>query len=291
MNEGDRLRELLDGSMDPSDLESYNEYYKLAERIYGREALDELGISSPQEIEEEKEQNGNSEFTHDVILPSPKTDLITEDEVPPKQKSNRRIFLILVGIVGLVIVSSNVLIGLNEIVPSSLFTHCEDLNQTGEIEFKEMEQVNGSTLTIFWTVKNITIGDNYTITWDISQNGSQQLVDSGSFSWQANGNTFTHLKSVNVQTEPYTWYSNLLDGNNTVISTTSGDYSSSEVNTMSVIVNENECEDNPKLIISEIMDYQNPESWTQAGDGDMLDGMLITVFALTFLFGIRNKKN
>ena len=76
MNEGERLRELLDGSMDPSELESYNEYYKLAERIYGREALDEMGISTPEEIEEEKTQNGSSEFTHDVCLlytsPSPR---------------------------------------------------------------------------------------------------------------------------------------------------------------------------------------------------------------------------
>lgn len=54
MNEGQRLRELLDGSMDPSELESYQEFYKLAERVYGREALDEMGISTPDEIEEEK---------------------------------------------------------------------------------------------------------------------------------------------------------------------------------------------------------------------------------------------
>ena len=81
MNEGERLRELLDGSMDPSELESYSEYYKLAERIYGREALDEMGITTPEEIEEEKVQNGNSEFTHDVILPSPKADLIVEETI------------------------------------------------------------------------------------------------------------------------------------------------------------------------------------------------------------------
>ena len=52
MNEAERLRDLLDGSMDPSELESYTEYYKLAERIYGSEALDEIGIISPKEVEE-----------------------------------------------------------------------------------------------------------------------------------------------------------------------------------------------------------------------------------------------
>ena len=45
MNEGERLRELLDGSMDPSELESYQEYYKLAERVYGREALDAVSYT------------------------------------------------------------------------------------------------------------------------------------------------------------------------------------------------------------------------------------------------------
>ena len=35
MNEAQKLRDLLDGSMDPSELESYKEYYKLAEKITG----------------------------------------------------------------------------------------------------------------------------------------------------------------------------------------------------------------------------------------------------------------
>jgi len=200
------------------------------------------------------------------------------------------LYLTFTGIICLLLVSSNVVVGVNSLVPESI-TLCEDLEPLGDIEFKDFEVVNGTTLTIFWTVKNVTLGENYTISWDISQNGSQELVDSGSISWEANGNTFQHLKMVNVQTEPYAWTSTLFDENMTVISTTNGDYSSSEISTMSNIESGKNCEDNPKLILSEIMDFEDLDSWTQAGDGDMLDGMLIMAFSFISLLGIRKKKN
>ena len=291
MNEGERLRELLDGSMDPSELENYNEYYRLAERIYGREALDEMGITTPEEVEEEKAQNGSSEFTHDVILPSPKTDSKVEETINLDKKPKRKLFLTLIGIIGLLLVGSNIFVGVNAIVPDSIVTLCEDIEAPGDIEFKSVAQVNNNTLTIHWTVKNVTSGENYTITWDISQNGSQELVDSGNFSWLANGNTFRHHKTVNVQTEPYSWIAKLLDDNMTIISTTNGDYSSSEVSAMSIIGSEKNCEDNPKLKLGEIMDYQDIDSWTQTGDGDMLDGMLIMTFSFISLLGMRKKRN
>ena len=287
MNEGERLRELLDGSMDPSELESYSEYYKLAERIYGREALDEMGITTPEEIEEEKVQNGNSEFTHDVILPSPKADLIVEETINLDKKPKRKLFLTIIGIIGLLLVSSNIVVGIDSIIPVDL---CEDTEALGEIELKASQALNGTTFTLIWSVDNLTINQNYTITWDISQNGSQELVDSGSYTWFATGNLHIHLKSVNVQTEPYAWSSELLDENLTIISTVNGDYSSSGVTTMSIIETDKKCKDNPKLKLGEIMDYKNLNSWTQTGNGDMLDGMLIMTLSFISLLGLRKKK-
>ena len=286
MNEGERLRELLDGSMDPSELESYSEYYKLAERIYGREALDEMGISTPEEIEEEKIQNGNSEFTHDVILPTSKKESEVKDIINLDDRPKRRLFLTVIGVIGLLLVSSNIVVGIDTIIPL-----CEDLEPIGEIDFNDLDQVNGSTLTIFWTVKNITKGQNYTIVWDISQNGSQELVDSGSIKIQANGDKFTHLESFNVQTEPYSWTSKLLDENMTIISTTNGDYSSSQISTMSILESSKTCEENPKLKLSKIIDYDDLDSWTEKGDGDMIDGMLIMTLSFITLLGLRKKKN
>ena len=178
------------------------------------------------------------------------------------------------------------MVGIDTIIPL-----CEDLEPIGEIEFNDLEQVDGSTLTIFWTVKNITKGQNYTIVWDISQNGSQELVDSGSIKIQANGDKFTHLESFNVQTEPYSWTSKLLDENMTIISTTNGDYSSSQISTMSILESSKTCEENPKLKLSKIIDYDDLDSWTEKGDGDMIDGMLIMTLSFITLLGLRKKKN
>ena len=288
MNEGERLRELLDGSMDPSELENYNEFYRLAERIYGREALDEMGITTPEEIEKEKEQNGSSEFTHDVILPSPKADYPEEEINIQRRNPKRRLLLTIIGVIGLLLVSSNIAVGINSIIPVEL---CEDTEAPGDIGFEATQTVNGTTFTIIWSMDNLTINRNYTITWDISQNGSQELVDSGSYTWFATGNVHIHLKSVNVQTEPYAWSAELLDENLTIISTTNGDYSSSGVTTMSIIETVKKCEDNPKLKLGEITDYKNLDSWTQTGDGDMLDGMLIMTLSFISLLGLRKKKN
>ena len=288
MNEGERLRELLDGSMDPSELENYNEFYRLAERIYGREALDEMGITTPEEIEKEKEQNGSSEFTHDVILPSPKADSPEEEINIQRRNPKRRLILTIIGVIGLLLVSSNIAVGIDSIIPVEL---CEDTEAPGDIGFEATQTVNGTTFTIIWSMDNLTINQNYTITWDISQNGSQELVDSGTYTWFATGNVHIHLKSVNVQTEPYAWSAELLDENLTIISTTNGDYSSSGVTTMSIIETVKKCEDNPKLKLGEITDYKNLDSWTQTGDGDMLDGMLIMTLSFISLLGLRKKKN
>ena len=286
MNEGERLRELLDGSMDPSELESYQEYYKLAERVYGREALDEMGISTPDEIKEEKVQSGSSEFSHDVILPKSGDESITDDIEDLVKEPNRRPFLTIIGLIGLMLVSSNIVVGVDAISPISL---CEDMEEPREIEFNSIAQVNNNTLTITFSVKNVTSGENYTITWDISQNGSQELVDSGSFSWLANGNNFVHSHTVTIQIEPYAWSSKLLDENMSIILTAGGDYPSSDVNTMSIIESRKLCEDNPKLKLSEIMNYQDLDAWGPSGEGDMLDGMLVVIFSLISLFGIRKK--
>ena len=285
MNEAQRLRDLLDGSMDPSELESYKEYYKLAERIYGREALDEIGISSPQEVEENQAPTGNSEFTHDVILPEPKSEII-ENQIQQKEiKSKRRVLVLIVGMIGLILVSTNIAVGINSIVDL-----CEDEDPMGEIEFRAQHQVNGNTITIFWTVTNTTIDSQYSIKWDVSQNGSQELVGSGEINWTANGESFSHSNMTTVQIEPYAYSSTLFGENETVIATVSGSHSSSEVSSMSTIESSKLCEDNPKLKLSEIMNYDDINSWESQGEGDIIDGMLLMLFTFIFLFGLTKKK-
>nr|ANV80114.1 hypothetical protein [uncultured Candidatus Thalassoarchaea sp.] len=223
-----------------------------------------------------------------MILPSPKADSPEEEINIQRRNPKRRLLLTIIGVIGLLLVSSNIAVGINSIIPVEL---CEDTEAPGDIGFEATQTVNGTTFTIIWSMDNLTINQNYTITWDISQNGSQELVDSGSYTWFATGNVHIHLKSVNVQTEPYAWSAELLDENLTIISTTNGDYSSSGVTTMSIIETVKKCEDNPKLKLGEITDYKNLDSWTQTGDGDMLDGMLIMTLSFISLLGLRKKKN
>jgi len=284
MNEAERLRDLLDGSMEPSELESYKEYYKLAERIYGSEALDEIGVISPKEVEEKLEPLGNSEFTHDVILPSPRPELKEENLGTKGETVRRRTFLMLVGIIGLILISSNIFVGID-----SILDLCEDAEKMGDVELVATPAVNGNTLTIFWSAKNVTIGEEYSITWDISQNGSQELVSTGGINMIANGNSFTHSTNATVQTEPYSYSSNLLL-NGTIIATAGGSYESSEVNTMSTIQTTKLCEDNPRLKLTEIGNYKNVDSWGQVGEGEIIDGMLLMIFAFISLFGMTKKK-
>ena len=285
MNEAQKLRDLLDGSMDPSELESYKEYYKLAERIYGREALDEIGISSPQDVEESLTPVVNSEFTHDVILPKPKPEIEENENQQNNIKSKRRKFVFLVGMIGLILISTNVAVGIDSIVGL-----CEDEEPMGDIEFKAQHQVNGNSLTIFWTVTNTTIDNQYSITWDVSQNGSQELVSSGQINWTANGESFSHSNMTTVQIEPYAYSSTLLDQNGTVIATVSGSHTSSDVNTMSTIESSKLCEDNPKLKLGEIMNYKDINSWGPEGEGEIIDGMLLMLFTFVTLFGLTKKK-
>ena len=47
MSDSDRLKGLLDGSIEPSEIEENPELYSMAERIYGRDALEEMGVSRP----------------------------------------------------------------------------------------------------------------------------------------------------------------------------------------------------------------------------------------------------
>ena len=47
MSDTDLMKKLLDGTLDPAVLDDNPHLYTLAERIYGREALEEMGVSGP----------------------------------------------------------------------------------------------------------------------------------------------------------------------------------------------------------------------------------------------------
>ena len=45
MEDSDRIKGVLDGTIDPSEISGDKKLYSMAERIYGREALEGWGLS------------------------------------------------------------------------------------------------------------------------------------------------------------------------------------------------------------------------------------------------------
>ena len=65
----DEVKRLLDGEVDPEGLEINSELYEMAESIYGREALEQMGIGAPARPSDSIVQpNGNAK--HEVQMPA-----------------------------------------------------------------------------------------------------------------------------------------------------------------------------------------------------------------------------
>ncbi len=68
MSDSDAVRRLLEGNIDPVEIEQNPELYSMAERIYGSEALEEMGVLPP-EIGESPEEVDSGVISDDISLP------------------------------------------------------------------------------------------------------------------------------------------------------------------------------------------------------------------------------
>jgi hypothetical protein len=113
MSNVEKVKQLLDGTLDPAELELDADLYSMAERIYGREALEEMGVSAPERGPDTIiEPNGDS--SHDVQIPSP----MPLPAVNGSQKSGRdwvRGLLLISGLLGFLTVLYNTFFGIGEI--------------------------------------------------------------------------------------------------------------------------------------------------------------------------------
>ena len=81
----DEVKRLLDGEVDPEGLEINSELYEMAESIYGREALEQMGIDAPARPSDSIVQpNGNAK--HEVQMP---VEPIPQPEIPPPKAKKR----------------------------------------------------------------------------------------------------------------------------------------------------------------------------------------------------------
>ena len=281
MSDAERVKGLLDGTVDPSELEDDLELYSLAERIYGREALDEMGISTPvvptKNFEDPESSNGNN---LEVELPDePELDVNPDSDTI----SNGSKVPLLAGLFGLMIVGLNVIVGIGAVVEL-----CENPPEEIPIEFNTMASLQEGVLHVTWTITNMDPAHNYSVEWTISEEGSQLVVDSGSFVWTSQ-DTYIHSENAMIEQSPWCYISTLYE-NGTDIAV-SNDCEAQEV-MMAMAQSDSEdvyCEDNTRLLWSEISEYENIESWAPAGTGELLDGALLMLFAMIAFSGLRRK--
>jgi len=96
MSDFERVKQLLDGDIGPDELELDDDLYEMAESIYGREALEEMGIIAPERPTDSINQS-NGDSNHEVevpksVIPLPEINPI----IKPKKKLWKKFLLIAV---------------------------------------------------------------------------------------------------------------------------------------------------------------------------------------------------
>lgn len=289
MSDSERVKGLLDGSMDPTELEGDDELYALAERIYGREALEEMGVSTPERPAENVPQLSQNGIDMDIELPEIDDSVEGTDRGP--QVPRRRKLAFLVGLIGVSLVGMNVSIGIGQ-----YFDLCVDDLEPDPLGFTATANEQNGSLYITWTVTNLNLSANYSIQWSISQNGSSELVDRGYFNWTTNmqQSSMAHTEHRAVTTPPWCYITSLHEEGVKISDDTSSNgcvansSSASSLATISPVPSL--CDDNTRLLWNEASNYESIDSWAASGSGDLLDGALLMLFGILILFGLFSKK-
>ncbi len=280
MSDSERLKGLLDGSIDPSVIEDDPGLYSMAERIYGRDALEEMGVSPPVK----PKAHGIAASNGNGGVELPETAIDAEDGMDDVRKPRRSKILISASVICLCIVASNVAIGIGTYVPL-----CEDEVGPKVLTYTSSATEIDGSLLISWTVTGMNISSNYTITWVISEDGSNEVVDEGGSSWTAGETVRIQTENWMVTKPPYTYLSVLyLEGIAVAYSNgTVGDSVQALANIQQVTP---KCEDNTRLLWSELPEYNDIDSWDSAGTGGIIDGALMMLFGLTTILLLLRKR-
>ena len=109
MSSPDAIRRLLEGEIDPIEIEGDANLYSMAERIYGSEVLEEMGVTPP-EVGDLEEQTGLGLIPSDITLPDfmPNIPTLKSEKVG---RGKIRLMTLFSGFMGLIGTAINVLIG------------------------------------------------------------------------------------------------------------------------------------------------------------------------------------
>ncbi len=279
MDASERIKGVLDGSIQPSEISGDEELYYMAERIYGRDALENMGVEPPVKPPElgVVSINGNG----GVQIPNSVDRLGSENNQKIKVK-RRRIVIPLIMFMCLIISSYNVSFGLG-----SAITLCSEEEPMQELEMDTSSHLSeNGTLYIVWNMYGLNNYSEYVLEWSVSQNGSSNVVENGintwnlsesaritSFNWKIEYPPYSYLSSLSQDGVPVAW-SNSSGGQVITVLSESGQESAY-------------CADNTRLIWSEYSNLESKEAWGEAGTGDIIDGALIMLFAGMFLITVR----
>ena len=109
MSTPDAIRRLLEGEIDPIEIEGDANLYSMAERIYGSEVLEEMGVSPP-EVDDSSSHDGIGLIPNDVTLPELMPSIPTLKSEKAK-RGKMRLMTLFFGIFGLIGTLVNVVIG------------------------------------------------------------------------------------------------------------------------------------------------------------------------------------
>lgn len=279
MGDSNSIKGVLDGTIDPSEISGDKKLYSMAERIYGREALEEMGVEPPVEPPESgiKAMNGNG----GVEIPI--KDSLGTVNVDSRKKPRRRVVLPLIMFALLTISGFNVVVGIGTVLPL-----CEDDPPEQELEFSSSAQLQNNTLFIVWKMTGLNNGSFYTIEWQVSQNGSSEIVDIGNSTWVSDNDPVRFdNRNWYIDAPPYSYLSTLYEDDLMVaFSNGSGD----SITTLSDDANRvSYCESNTRLIWAEYQDFESKDAWGESGTGEIADGAMMMLFALMMIITARKR--
>lgn len=279
MGDSNSIKGVLDGTIDPSEISGDKKLYSMAERIYGREALEEMGVEPPVKPPESgiKAMNGNG----GVEIPI--KDSLGTVNVDSRKKPRRRVVLPLIMFALLTISGFNVVVGIGTVLPL-----CEDDPPEQELEFSSSAQLQNNTLFIVWKMTGLNNGSFYTIEWQVSQNGSSEIVDIGNSTWVSDNDPVRFdNRNWYIDAPPYSYLSTLYEDDLMVaFSNGSGD----SITTLSDDANRvSYCESNTRLIWTEYQDFESKDAWGESGTGEIADGAMMMLFALMMIITARKR--
>jgi hypothetical protein len=111
MPDPEAVRRLLEGEIDPVEIEGDAHLYSMAERIYGSEALEELGVQAPQ-IEHVETVEDIGVISGDVSLPDFVPDISEMKVTDAGKRARRRWFVLFSGVFGVIATVFNMAVGM-----------------------------------------------------------------------------------------------------------------------------------------------------------------------------------